>query len=122
MKICAYFKKNLLDFLRQNRSTPTGSGFSVIQLLDGRQIRTKLDAILLSPAHIMQDKQTRAISSNDNLHHPINNFKAGDHCFALYFGRKQTKNPRWVPAVAIKQTGTYTIEVWTVPPKWHLAL
>ena len=32
----------------------------------------------------------------------------------LYFGPKQTKDPRWVPAVVIKRTGTRTIQVRTV--------
>ena len=108
-------KKALLDFLRQYRRTPTDSGFSPSQLLNGRQIRTKLDAILPSPARIMQGKQTRAISSNDDSRHPIHNFKAGDPCYALYFGPKQTKDPRWVPAVVVKWTGTRTIQVRTVP-------
>ena len=71
-------KKALLDFLRQYRRTPTDSRFSPSQLLNGRQIRTKLHAILPSPAHIMQGKQTRAISSNDDSRHSIHNFKTGD--------------------------------------------
>ena len=108
-------KKALLDFLRQYRRTPTDSGFSPSQLLNGRQIRTKLDAILPSPAHSMQGKQTRAISSNDDSRHSIHNFKVGDPCYALYFGPKQTKDPKWVPAVVVKRTGTRTIQVWTVP-------
>ena len=83
-------KKALLDFLRQYRHTPTDSGLSHSQLLNGRQIRTKLDAILPSPAHIMQGKQTKAIFSNDDSRHAIHNFKAGDPCYALYFGPKQT--------------------------------
>ena len=49
-------KKALLGFLRQYRRTPTDSGFSPSQLLNGRQIRTKLDTILPSSAHIMQGK------------------------------------------------------------------
>ena len=40
----------------------------------------------------MQGKQTRAISSNDDSRHPIHNFKAGDSCYALCFGPKQTKD------------------------------
>ena len=87
-------KKPFLDFLRQYRLTPTDSGFSPSQLLNGRQIRTKLNAVLPSPAHIMQGKQTRAISSTDDSRHPIHDFKAGDPCYALYSGPKQTKDPR----------------------------
>ena len=58
-------KKPLLHFLCQYRRTPTDSKFSSTQLPNGRQIRTKLDVILLSLAQIMQGKQTRAISSNN---------------------------------------------------------
>ena len=107
-------KKALLDFLHQYRRTPTDSGFSSSQLLNGRQIRTKLDAILPSPDHIMQGKQTRGISSTDDSRHLIHNFKVGDPCYTLYFGPKQAKDPRWVPAVVVKQTGTRTIQVRTV--------
>ena len=74
-----------------------------------------MDAILPSPVHIMQGKHTNAISSNDDSRHPIHSFKEGDPCYALYFGLKQTKDPRWVPAVVAKRTGTRTIQVWTVP-------
>ena len=63
----------------------------------------------------MQGKQTRAISSNDDSRHSIHNFRVGDPCYALYFGPKQTKDPRWVPAVVVKRTGTRTIHVRTVP-------
>ena len=62
----------------------------------------------------MQGKQTKAISSNDDSRHAIHNFKAGDPCYALYFGPKQTKDPRWVLAVVVKRTGTRTIQVRTV--------
>ena len=82
------------------------------------QIRTELDAILPSPAYILQGKQTRAISSNDDSRHSIHNFKVGDHCYALYFGPKQTK---WVPAVVVKLTSTRIIQVQTVfqDSKWQ---
>ena len=68
-------KKASLDFLRQCCQTPKESGFSPTKFLNGRQIWTKLDAILPSPAHIMQGTQARAISLNDDLRHPIHNLK-----------------------------------------------
>ena len=109
-------KKALLDFLRQyRRASLADSGFSPSQLLNRRQIRTNLDAILPSLAHITQGKHTKAISSNDDSRHPIHSFKEDDPCYALYFGLKQTKDPRWVPAVVAKRTGTRTIQVRTVP-------
>ena len=100
--------------LRQYRRTPTDRGFSLSQLLNGRQIRTKLDAILPSPAHIMQGKQAKAISSNVDLRHPIYNFKLSDPCYAFCYGPKQSKDPKWVPAVVFKRTSTRTIQVLTV--------
>ena len=57
----------------------------------------------------------RAISSTDDSRHPIHNFKAGDPCYTLYFGPKQTKDPRWVPAVVVERTSSRTIQVRTVP-------
>ena len=95
----------------QYRRTPTDSGFSPSQLLNNRQIRTKLDALLTSPAQIMQSKQTRVISLNEDSRHPIQNFKEGDLCYTLYFGPKQTKNSRWAQAVIVKRTGTRTIQI-----------
>ena len=63
----------------------------------------------------MQGKQTREGSSNDDLRHPIHNFKTGDPYYALYSGQKQTKHPKWVPALVFKQTGTRTGQVRAVP-------
>ena len=45
----------LQGFLMQYRRTPLYTGFSPSQLLNGRQLRTKIDALLPSPAHIAQE-------------------------------------------------------------------
>ena len=63
----------------------------------------------------MEGKQTGAFFSKDHWCHPIHSFKAGNLCSALYFGPKQTKDPKWVQAVIAKRTVIRTIEVWTVP-------
>ena len=63
----------------------------------------------------MQGKQTRAIYPKDDSRNSIRNFKAIDPCYGLYFGPKQTKDPRLVPAELVKRTGTCTIQVQTVP-------
>ena len=52
-------KKALQEFLMQYRRTPTSSGFSPSELLNGRQIRTKIDTLLPSPTHIAQEKQCK---------------------------------------------------------------
>ena len=44
-------KAALQEFLLQYRRTPLDSGYSPSELLNGRQIRSKLDALSPSPAH-----------------------------------------------------------------------
>ena len=52
-------RKALQEFLMQYQRTPLLSGYSPNELLNGRQILTKLDAMVLSPAHVAQGIQTR---------------------------------------------------------------
>ena len=52
-------KLALQEFLRQYRRTPLPTGYSPSELLNGRQIRAKVDAILPSPAHLAQRRQVR---------------------------------------------------------------
>ena len=47
----------LQEFLMQYRRTPFNTGLSPSQLLNGRQLRTKIDVLLPSPAHIAQEPQ-----------------------------------------------------------------
>ena len=47
----------LQEFLMQYRRTPLNTGFSPSQLLNGRQLRTKIDSLLPSLAHISQERQ-----------------------------------------------------------------
>ena len=49
----------LQEFLMQYRRTPLNTGFSHSQLLNGRQLRIKIDALLPSPANIAQEHQAR---------------------------------------------------------------
>ena len=49
----------LQDFLRNYRRTPLSTGYSPSELLNGRQIRTKIDTLLPSSAHTAQGKQTK---------------------------------------------------------------
>ena len=57
-------RPGLHEFLMKYRHTPLNTGFSPSQLLNGRQIRlngrqirTKIDSLLPSPAHIAQERQ-----------------------------------------------------------------
>ena len=52
-------KKALQDFLMMYRRTLLDSGLSPSELLNGRQIRSRLDALIPSPAHIAQKKQMK---------------------------------------------------------------
>jgi len=47
----------LQDFLQNYRCTPLSTGYSPSELLNGRQIRTKIDTLLPSPAHTAQGKE-----------------------------------------------------------------
>ena len=50
-------KRALQEFLMQYRRTPLAFGLSPSELLNGRQIRTKIDALWPEPAHWAQGKQ-----------------------------------------------------------------
>ena len=71
---------------------PLSTGYSPSELLNGRQIRTKIDTLLPSPAHTAQGKQveeaTKSQQSERQL--PVTQvavaYKIGDPCYALYFG------------------------------------
>ena len=51
-------KRALQEFLMQYRRTPTSCGFSPSELLNSRQLRTRIDSLLPSPAHIAQGRQS----------------------------------------------------------------
>jgi len=92
-------KDALQDFLRNYRRTPLSTGYSPSELLNGRQIRTKIDTLLPSPAHTAQGKQaneaTKSQQSERQL--PVTQkavtYKVGDPCYALYFGPRRDCNP-----------------------------
>ena len=51
----------LQEFLMQYRRTPTSCGFSPSELLNSRQLRTRIDSLLPSPAHIAQGGNPRRL-------------------------------------------------------------
>ena len=57
-------RPDLQEFLMQYRRMPLNTGFSPSQLLNGHQIRTKIDSLLLSPAHIAQERQATDATKN----------------------------------------------------------
>lgn len=117
----------LQEFLLQYRRTPLDSGYSPSELLNGRQIRCKLDALIPSPVHAAQGKQAKksTTSQRGELNHKVSklvhNFLVGTSCYALYCGPRSNKQPRWVPAIVTKVFGTKSVNVCVFPrgPTWR---
>ena len=104
----------LQEFLMQYRRTPTTNGYSPSEMLNSRQLRTKIDTLLPSPAHILRAKQNQISSRSEpptRVAKMDNVFNVGDAVYALYFGPRQDKNARWVPAVVTKRKGTRSFNV-----------
>uniref|UniRef100_A0A0L8I2S5 Uncharacterized protein n=1 Tax=Octopus bimaculoides TaxID=37653 RepID=A0A0L8I2S5_OCTBM len=111
----------------QYRRIPTSCGFSPSELLNHRQIRTRIDSLLPSPAHIAQGKQSKeahksqVTPSSADVAKVTRQYKAGDPVYALYYGPCQDKDPRWVPAIIKKSLGTRCFNVKLIPhgPMWR---
>ena len=109
----------------QYRRTPLNTSFSPSQLLNGRQPRTKIDALLPSPAHIAQEHQARGATKSQQkeqtlVQHVRTAYDVGTPCYALYCGPRQTSTPRWVPATITRVHGTrtFTVKVHPRGPLW----
>ena len=101
----------------QYRQTPLAVGYSPSEFLNGRQIRSKVDILLPSPAYIFQAReatksQAEEICDQQATDHLI--FKVGTICYALYW---LDRDPRWVPAVVTKVFGTSSVNVWVFPKR-----
>ena len=92
----------LQEFLMQYRRTPLDTGQSPSQLLHGRQIRTKVDA--LRP--IYQEEKGQQNSSR----YPI-----GQPCYIKYYGPRRDRQLRWVPATIFRKLGRRHVLVKSVP-------
>ena len=120
-------KEALQEFLMQYRRIPFASGLSPSELLNGRRIRTKIDTLVPSIPHLLQGRQSRQASKHSNAedsevvskveHH----YSLGDPCYALYFGPRKDRDPRWVPAIVTKVHGTRSVNVRVIPrgPTWR---
>eukprot|EP00731_Ephydatia_muelleri_P006745 Em0003g993a len=105
----------VLDAVSPNTLADT---YSPSELLNGRQMRTKIDVLLPSPPHIAQGKQAREATKSQEQElatrvTPI--YSVGSPCYALYCGPRRDKDPRWVPAVVTKKFGTRSVSVRVVP-------
>eukprot|EP00731_Ephydatia_muelleri_P030921 Em0022g435a len=108
----------LQEFLIQYRRTPRSEGYSPSELLNGRQIRTKIDVLLPSPAHVSQGKQAREATKSQEQEAPNRValiYSVGTPCYALYCGPRREKDPRWVPAVVTKVYGSRSVSVRVFP-------
>ncbi|XP_067933298.1 uncharacterized protein [Watersipora subatra] len=115
-------KAALQQFLMQYRRIPLLTGFSPSQLLNGRQIRCKIDTLRPSPAHLAQLHQSRvanqATQFTDQSHKIAAKrhiYSVGDACYACYYGPKQVGQLRWVPAKVTKLYETRSVNVKAVP-------
>ena len=117
-------KRALQEFLMQYRRTPNSSGYSPSELLNSRQIRTRIDTWLPSPAHKAQGKQAEAATKSqkgETVAKVVPAYQVGDPVYALYFGPRRDREARWVPAVITKRKGTRTVNVRVFPrgPTWR---
>ena len=114
-------KAALQEFLMQYRRTPLAEGYSPSEILNGRQIRSKIDILLPSPAHIAQGKQAKSATKSQlsERHQQVEKvtqtFKIGSPCYALYCGPRREKEPRWVPAVVTEVFGSRSFNVRVFP-------
>ena len=103
----------------QYRRTPTACGYSPSELLNNRQLRTKIDTLLPSSTQI--PCKPKKMQPEENIRRVTHQFKFGDPCYALYFGPRRNHDPRWVPAVVMKRKGSRTVHVRVTPrgPIWR---
>ena len=120
-------KEALQEFLMQYRRIPFASGLSPSELLNGRRIRTKIDTLVPSIPHLLQGRQSRQASKHSNAEDSEvvskveHYYTLGDPCYALYFGPRRDRDPRWVPAIVTKVHGTRSVNVRVIPrgPTWR---
>ena len=107
-------KEALQQFLMQYRRTPLSSG----ELLNGRQLRAAIDTLTTLPAHQAQQRQNEEslkMLSKSSTSPRNHQFTVGMSCYALYFGPKRDKEPRWVLAVVTKVYGSRSVNVKVYP-------
>ena len=110
-------KEALQEFLMQYRRISFASGLSPSELLNGRQIRAKIDTLVPSIPHLLQGRQSRRASKHSNAEYSEvvskveYHYTLGDPCYALYFGPRRDRDPRWVPAIVMKVHGIRSVNV-----------
>ena len=110
----------LQEFLIQYRRTPLESGLSPSELLNGRQLRGKLDALLPSVPQIAKSLQNRQNKPTSNKRTSNTNFDVGKPCYVQRIGPGKDRVPRWIPAVVVQVLGPRHVLIQAVPkgPTW----
>ena len=108
-------KAALQEFLMQYRRTPLDCGLSPSELLNRRQIRCQLDALVPSPAHVAQGQQSKETAKSHRKETSgKTTYTVGSPCYALHCGPKLNKESKWVPAIITKVRGSRSVEVKTI--------
>ena len=99
----------LARFLFQHRITPqTTTGVSPAELLFGRRLRSRLDALRPNIAERVERKQQEQKTTHDT-HAAERNFQELESVFVKYYG--QGGGWKWVPGKIIKRTGPLSFKV-----------
>ena len=120
---CLYLQEQLYkSFCCSTAAHHWTLAFPPTELLNGWQIRSKLDMLFPSPARAAQGKRSKDATKSQlrESSHQLSRltYMAGACCYALYRDPKRDRQPRWVPAVMTKVFGSRTVSVRDVP--WGL--
>ena len=114
----------LQEFLMMFRRTSNASGFSPSQLLNGRQIRSKLDILFPNPQTSIQRQQFQQLQTERRRRSVVGKvqyqYTVGSPCYALLVGPKRSHNKRWVAATVEKVQGArnFIVKVHPTGPTW----
>ena len=116
-------KRALQEFLIMYRRTPNSSGFSPSQLLNGRQLRSKIDTLVPSSSHILKEKQSEEIErerKRKGLNKVNYQYSVDKPCYARLYRPVHEKEARWVPATILKVLGKrhFKVKVHPTGPVW----
>ena len=110
----------LQEFLIHYRRTPLESGLSPSELLNGRQLRGKLDALLPSVPQIAKSLQNRQNKPTSNKRTSDTKFVVWEPCYVQRIGPGKDRVPRWIPAVVVQVLVPRHVLIKAVPkgPTW----
>ena len=105
--------------------TPILSGICPREVLNQMQILTRLDVMVLSPAHVAQGIEDKGVMKSQKKEQKVvsripHQYKVGIPYYALYHGPRRDKDPWWVPAIVTKVhvSRSVYIRVCPIGPVW----